>query len=202
MTPNPRDNAVETALLRQAAAGDRSSWGELLARHRDRLVRMVAVRLDGRLRGRLDPSDVIQEAYLEASARLPEYVARSDLPFFLWLRLLAGQKLAFLHRHHLGVHMRDAGREVPLEPPTTSAGMAECLAGRDPRPSEVAVGAELQRRYEAAIDGLEPLDREILSLRHCEQLTNAEAARVLGLNESAASKRYVRALEKLREVMA
>src|SRR3989441_7734059 len=101
-------------LLRRAAAGNQEGWAILLARHRARLRRMVALRLDQRLQGRIDASDVIQEAYLEASARLAEYVQQPTMPFFVWLRFLTGQKLVELHRHHLGAQMRDAGREIAL----------------------------------------------------------------------------------------
>ncbi len=100
-------NSSETnRVLEQAAQGDGQILGKLLARHQARLRRMVALRLDRRLQGRIDPSDVIQEAYVEASARLDDYLHNPDMPFFLWLRFLAGQKLVTLHRHHLGVRMR------------------------------------------------------------------------------------------------
>ncbi len=120
------ENTSETnRLLQQAATGDQESWGVLLTRHADRLHRMVAFRLDQRLQGRIDPSDVIQEAYLEASRHLADYLREPALPFFLWLRGIAGNKLRELHRHHLATQMRDAGREVSLYrgtlPETTSA---------------------------------------------------------------------------------
>jgi RNA polymerase sigma-70 factor (ECF subfamily) len=166
---------------------------------------MVALRLDPRLQGRIDPSDVIQEAFLEASVRLPEYLRQADVPFFLWLRFLTGQKLVTLHRPHLGARMRDAGREVSLYrgrlPETSSAALAAQLLGHDPRPSEAAVRAERKLRLQAALNSMDPLDREVLALRHFEQLSNAETAQVLGLQESAASKRYVRALKKLKGIL-
>lgn len=196
----PSDDDRDSDLLRRAAAGDGECWGALLGRHRDRLRRMVALRLDHRLQGRLDPSDVVQEAYLEAFERLDDYVRQPDYPFFLWLRFLTGQKLITLHRHHFGVHMRDVSREVPLATPdATSAALAAQLLAHDPRPSEVATRREAEQRFQNAIDSLDPLDREILALRHFEQLTNAEAARVLGLQESTASKRYIRAVRRLKE---
>src|SRR5439155_13740395 len=115
MAPMMTGDSSETdKLLHCAAQGDKERWGDLLARHRDRLRRMVAFRLDHRLQGRIDPSDVIQEAYLEASARLREYLQNPAMPFFLWLRFLTGQKLLALHRHHLRAGKRDAGREIPL----------------------------------------------------------------------------------------
>src|SRR3989442_6774565 len=113
------ENSSRTDLLLQGAAqGDSEQWGMLLAQHRERLRRMVALRLDRRLQGRIDPSDVIQEAYLEASVRRAEYLQNPAMPFFLWLRFLTGQKLLALHRHHLGTQSRDAGREVALYPGT------------------------------------------------------------------------------------
>src|SRR5262245_56172611 len=178
-------------LLQRTAEGDQAGWGALLERHRSRLRRMVALRLDPRLQGRIDPSDVIQDAYLEASTRLGEYLREPAMPFFLWLRFLAGQKLVTLHRHHFGVQMRDVGREVSLYrgrlPATSSAALAAQLLGEDTRPSEAAIRAELKVRLQEALNSMDPLDREVLALRHFEQLSRAEAARVLGIQESAAS---------------
>jgi RNA polymerase sigma-70 factor (ECF subfamily) len=192
-------------LLQQAAQGDRESWGELLSRHQERLRRMVAFRLDQRLQGRLDPSDVIQEVYLVASQHLAEYVRRPAMPFFLWLRGITGNKLLELHRHHLGTKMRDAGREVALYhgamPGTTSAALAAQLLGRATRPSEAAVRAEMKIRLQEAINSMDALDREVLALRHFEQLDPAETARVLGINEKAAGMRYLRALKRLKKIL-
>jgi RNA polymerase sigma-70 factor (ECF subfamily) len=200
-------NSGETdQLLRGAAQGNRQDWGTLLERHRKRLRRMVALRLDQRLQGRLDASDVIQEAYLEASARLADYLRQPAMPFFLWLRFLTGQKMLELHRHHLGAQMRDAGREVSLYrgslPEASSAALAAHLLGYDTRPSEAAIRAERKIRLQEALNSMDPLDREVLALRHFEHLNNAETAQVLGLQESAASKRYIRALQKLKEILS
>jgi RNA polymerase sigma-70 factor (ECF subfamily) len=206
MTPDPA-NPVDTAdLLQRAAQGDLAGWGALLEQHRDRLRRMVALRLDCRLQGRIDASDVIQEAYQEAWLRLAEYLEKPSAPFFVWLRFLAAQKLQELHRRHLQTHMRDAGREVSLErgcmPETTSGALADQLLGRDPRPSEAAVQAERKIRLEEALNSLDPLDREVLALRHFEYLSNSETAQVLGLDQSAASKRHLRALRRLKDILA
>jgi RNA polymerase sigma-70 factor (ECF subfamily) len=148
----------------------------------------------------VDPSDVLQETYLDAVRQLPDYMAAPPLPFFLWLRQLAGTRLAKAHRTHLGTLGRDVRREAAPggAPEASSAALADGLLGDDTRPSEAAVRAEQRERLAAAIDRLDPLDREVLALRHFEQLTNAEAAAVLGLTAAAASKRYVRALERLR----
>jgi RNA polymerase sigma-70 factor (ECF subfamily) len=167
---------------------------------------MVALRLDARLHGRIDPSDVIQETYLEASARLAEYLRNPSMPFFLWLRFLAGQKLVTLHRHHLGRQMRAAGREVSLyrgrSPEASSATLAAELLGHEIRPSEAAIRAELKVRVQEALDGMDPLDREILALRHFEQLTLAETAQVLKITESGACRRHMRALKRLKEILS
>jgi RNA polymerase sigma-70 factor (ECF subfamily) len=191
--------------LQRAAAGDAASWQELVRRHHDRLRRMVSLRLDSRLRGRVDPSDVLQEVYLDAARQLPAYLEAPPLPFFLWLRQLAGTRLAKAHRHHLGTRGRDVRREVALGggpiPEASSAALADGLLGRECRPSEAAMRGELRDRLLAALDRLGPLDREVLALRHFEQMGNADAARVLGLSVAAASKRYVRALERLRDVL-
>jgi RNA polymerase sigma-70 factor, ECF subfamily len=199
-------NSTETnQLLEQAARGDQRGLGTLLGQHRDRLRRMVALRLDRRLQGRIDPSDVIQEAYLEASVRLAEYLRDPSMPFFLWLRFLTGQKLLTLHRHHLGVQMRGAGQEVALcrgpLPEASSAALAAQLLGHDTRPSEAAVRAELKIRMQEALNSMDPLDREVLALRHFEQLSRAEIAQVLGVSEGAAGKRYIRALERLKRIV-
>jgi RNA polymerase sigma-70 factor (ECF subfamily) len=200
-------NSTETSrLIEQAARGDTQLLETLLAKHRERLRRMVALRLDRRLQGRIDPSDVIQEAYLEASARLDVYLRNPSMPFFLWLRFLAGQKLVTLHRHHLGVQMRDAGMEVALDqgslPEASSAALAAQLLGQDTRPSEAAIRAEMKQRVREALDGMDPIDREVLALRHFEQLSRAEIAQVLGISEAAAGKRYIRALEKLKQSLS
>ena len=201
------DESSETnRLLRQGAQGDPEQFGALLEDSRPRLRRMIALRLDPRLHGRIDPSDVIQETYLEASARLAEYVQKPTMPFFLWLRFLAGQKLVTLHRHHLGRQMRDAGREVALYrgrlPETTSAALAAQLLGHEARPSEAAIRAELKIRLQEALNSMDPLDREILALRHFEQLSLAETAQVLGLTESGACRRHLRALKRLKEILS
>jgi RNA polymerase sigma-70 factor, ECF subfamily len=199
------DSSETHRILERAAQGDGQVLGTLLARHRDRLRRMVALRMDRRLQGRIDPSDVIQEAYLEASARLAEYLRNPSMPFFLWLRFLAGQKLVTLHRHHLGVRMRDAGQQVALDhgplPEASSAALAAQLLGHEVRPSEAAIRAEMKARVQEALDGMGPLDREVLALRHFEQLSRAEIAQVLNVSEAAAGKRYIRALERLKQVL-
>jgi RNA polymerase sigma-70 factor (ECF subfamily) len=199
-------NTSETdRLLAQASQGDQQILGTLLARHRERLRRMVALRLDRRLQGRIDPSDVIQEAYLEATTRLAEFLTNPSMPFFLWLRFLTGQKLVTLHRHHLGVQMRAAGQEVALYqgplPEASSAALAAHLLGQDTRPSEAAIRTEMKIRVQEALNTMDPLDREVLALRHFERLSRAEIAQMFGISEAAAGKRYIRALERLKQIL-
>jgi RNA polymerase sigma-70 factor (ECF subfamily) len=199
-----RNDSPTNELLNRLASGDPDGWPELLRLHHPRLRRMVALRLDARLYGRVDPSDVLQEAYLHAARGLPDYLRNREVPFFVWLRRLAGHRLGRVHREHLGAKMRDAGREVSLDrgPPTaTSEAMAARLLGRHLRPSEEAVRAELCRRVQDALNDMEPMDREVLALRHFEQLTRAEAAMVLEISEAAVAKRYLRALAKLKAIL-
>jgi RNA polymerase sigma-70 factor (ECF subfamily) len=200
------DSSGTNRLLRRTADGDAESLGALLTRHEDRLRRMVAFRLDPRLQGRVDPDDVLQEVDLAAAQHLDDYLGQAATPFFLWLRGIAGHKLLELHRRHLGTPMRDARREVSLYrgalPGASSVALAAQLLGHQTRPSEAAVRAEAKIHLQEALNEMDPLDREVLALRHFEQLTNAEAARVLQINEAAAGKRYLRALERLREILS
>jgi RNA polymerase sigma-70 factor (ECF subfamily) len=202
----PTSSESETLhLVERAAGGDQQAWAELLDAYRARLRRMVALRLDPRLRGRVDPSDVIQEACLDAARRLPEYCNEPAVSFYLWLRYLVGQQVLVQHRRHLGVAARDAGREVPLRggpmPQASTDAPAAELLDKLTSPSQAALRAERKVRLQEALDAMNPLDREIVILRNYEQLTNGEAAQVLGLDKSAASKRYIRALIHLKEIL-
>jgi len=195
-------------LLERAAAGEASAWGELLTAQEGRLRRVVAFRLDPRLNGRVDAGDVVQEAYLEAARHRPTYFAQPEprAPLFLWLRGIVANKLLEIHRHHLGTRMRDARRESPLEgrghPDETSAALCAQLTAGLTRPSFAAARDEVRERVSAALADMDTTDREVLALRHFEQLSNAEAAEVLGIQEAAAAKRYLRALRRLKEVLA
>ena len=201
----PGDTTDTSELLRRAGRGDSQALGDLFDRHRDRLRRMVQIRLDRRLQGRIDPSDVLQEAYLEVARGLAGYLSNPVLPFFLWLRFLTGMKLHALHRHHLGTKARDAGREVSLHagalPQASSASLPARRLGRFTTASPVALRAERQLHLQAILNGLDELDREILALRHFEGLSNGETAQVLGLSETAANNRYVRALGWLCDLL-
>jgi RNA polymerase sigma-70 factor (ECF subfamily) len=194
-----------SCLLRQAADGDSQAVDTLFARYEGRLKRMVRLRLNRKLHARVDASDVLQDAYLEVAKRLAEYLRNPSLPFFLWLRHITGQKLIDVHRRHLGAQARDAGRDQSLDgivgPAAASESLAAHLLGRLSSPSTAAHKAELRGRVQTALDGLDPIDREVLCLRHFEQLSNVETAAVLDLGASAASSRYLRALQRLKTAL-
>ena len=200
------DTAETNELLSQAAQGDGRGLGQLLNRDRERLRRMVALRLDWRIAARVDPSDVIQEAQLEATARLDEYLRNPRMPFFLWLRLITGQQLATLQRRHLAAQRRTATREVSLDrggiPQASSAALAARLLGHLTGPSSAAIRNEVKQRLQAAIETMEPIDREVLTLRHFEQLTTAETAHELAISEEATKKRHIRALKRLKALLS
>jgi RNA polymerase sigma-70 factor, ECF subfamily len=200
------NSAETTRLLEQARAGDQEALNALFARHRPRLRRMVDMRLDRRLQARIDASDVIQEACVEVVTRLNEYFSKPSYPLFLWLRLIVGERLLKLHRHHLGTQMRDAGLEVSIYrgalPEASSAALAAQLLGKHTSPTQAAVRAERMMRLQEALNTLDAMDREVLSLRHFEELSLAETALSLGIEESAAAKRYIRALKRLKATLA
>jgi RNA polymerase sigma-70 factor (ECF subfamily) len=186
--------------------GDRGALAALFDKHRDRLRRMVELRIDARLRARLDPSDVLQEAFLDVARDLDAYLADPKLPPLLWLRLHLGRRLTTLHRKHLGTRMRDAGLEISLYqdplPEASSAALASMLLGRHTSPTQAAQRAERLLRIQEALNSLDPIDREVLALRHFEQLGRSETAQVLGISQEAGAKRYFRALKRLKDVLA
>jgi RNA polymerase sigma-70 factor (ECF subfamily) len=198
--------AEPTELIRRAAGGDAQATNELFALYRERLRWMVRLRLNRRLQGRVDPSDILQDAFLEICRGLPEYLREPRLPFFLWLRHVTGQKLIAAHRHHLGAQMRHAALEVSLYqgalPEANSVSLAAQLLGRMTSASRAAVRAEDQLQVQATLNSMDALDREVLALRHFEMLSNEETAQVLGIKKSAASNRYVRALRRLKDILA
>lgn len=186
-------------------AGDTAAAAELFERWRDRLRRMVRLRLDRRLQGRLDASDVLQEAFLDVQRKAGDFAGKG-MPAYLWLRLVTAERLLALHRHHLGAKMRNAGQEVSLHcgglPAATSHSLANLLLGRQTSPSAAAIRAERQLRLQEALNALDTTDREVLALRHFEELSNGEVALALGLTKTAASNRYVRALKRLKELLS
>jgi RNA polymerase sigma-70 factor (ECF subfamily) len=157
-------------LLARAATGDASAWGALLTAHQERLMRMVAFRMDPRLRGRVDASDVVQDAFAEASDHRADYFRTRAAPLFLWLRGVVANKLLELHRHHLGTRMRDAKRELPLDAPPrpgsddTSAALCAHLTAGLTRPSVAAARGEVRARLAEALDGMDPTDQEVLAI--------------------------------------
>jgi RNA polymerase sigma-70 factor (ECF subfamily) len=190
-------------LLGRVRGGDQAALAELFAQHREKLRRMVQLRLDHRLAGRVSPSDVLQEAYIDALKRIEHYFEKPDQPFFGWLRLIVGQRLADVHREHLA-QKRDVGQEVSIDrgaTPADSACLAACLLGHGSSPSHAAARTESFGRLEEALEQMDPLDREVLALRHFEELSNAETAALLGVQPAAASKRYVRALARLKQIL-
>lgn len=207
---NAEDTPEAALLLDRAAGGDVEAWGALLAQHQQRLLSVVSFRLDAQLRGRIDAADVVQETFIAATARRAEFFRQSVQPLFLWLRWMVGNKLLELHRHHLGAQMRDARREVHSgclpagegRDDDTRAALVERLTGGATGPATAAARAEVKARLNEALGQMDPIDREVLALRHYEQLTSAEAAQVLGIQERAAAKRYLRALERLREMLS
>lgn len=190
--------------LRLSQHDDRA-WGQLMERYRGRLKTMVDLRIHALVRRRVDPSDIIQEAMIDASRRLPEYLENPAVPFYVWLRLLTGQRLSNAHRQNLGTQSRNAAREISIDrqsiPSATSAAIAAELIGQMTSPSQKAVEVEQKLALQQALDELSELDREILVLRHFEDLSNSEAAAVLGLQPTAANNRYIRALGRLKSVL-
>jgi RNA polymerase sigma-70 factor, ECF subfamily len=198
--------AQPDVLLVSALAGDETAFAALFDGQRERLRRLVRLRLDRRLSGRVDSDDVLQDAYLEARKRLPDYARDPQaMPFHLWLRLVTGQKLTDLHRFHLGALARDAGMEVSLHrgafPQASSVSLAAQLMGKMTSAIRAAIRAEHKLILQEALNGMDPIDREVLTLRHFELLSNEETALVLGLTNKAASNRYIRALKRLKEIL-
>jgi RNA polymerase sigma-70 factor (ECF subfamily) len=191
-------------LVTRARRGDERALAELFRIHEPRLVRMVELRLDRRLRSRMDPADVVQDAWVEVVRRFGEWRAQDALPLHVWLRLITGQSLAGAQRRHLSARMRDALRDAPQRADRSnvnSATVADAFVDSATSPSQAAVREELRQRVCAAIEGLEEIDREIVAMRHFEGLSNEETAVELGIEPSAASMRFMRALQRLRPAL-
>ncbi|MGI8978639.1 MAG: sigma-70 family RNA polymerase sigma factor [Pirellulaceae bacterium] len=191
-------------LLARAAAGDARAPGELLEGHRTRLRSMVAVRLDPRLAARLDPSDLVQDALLDAHRQLSQYLEHRPLPFYPWLRQVTWQRLVLAHRQHLRVAARSAAREVAGDWALSDASvdhLAERFVASGTNPPSRAIRSELRGRVREALTELSPQDRDVLVLRFLEQLSTSETAAVLGASDSAVKMRQLRALARLREVL-
>lgn len=193
-------------LLAGAKGGDGDAVNALLERHRDALRRMIDMRLDRHVQGRIDASDIVQDVLIEANRRLPDYLQQQAMPFHLWLRHLAKDRLIDAHRRHRVAAKRSVDREQPL---VAGGGMDRStleLAGQlcDPErtPAAAAAWNELQQQFQQALEELEEQDREIVLMRHFEKLSNSEAAEALGLSKPAASMRYLRAVRRLRQVLS
>jgi RNA polymerase sigma-70 factor, ECF subfamily len=186
-------------------SGGDQALADVITAHQERLSQILKLRLDARLSGRVDTADVLQEAFLEARKRLPRYLADPTVPVFVWLRGVVLDTLTDFHRRHLGAKMRDAGRELtfpcPVSPQATSVALAAYLVGDLTSPSQAAIREETTRQIEKALAEMDEVDREVLILRHFEQLTNDEVALVIGVKKAAASRRYMRALDHLRKVL-
>lgn len=195
----------ESKLVSQLNGGDDAVLADLFSHYHERLKRIVRFRLDHRLAGRISESDVIQESYLSASKRVDHFRGKEDLPFFVWLRLVVNQQMADLHRQHLQAEKRDVRKEISLERPAisphTSLAMAAQLVGRATSASRAYSRIERIAKLEDALNHMEPIDREVIALRHFEELTNSEVAKVLDIDEQASSKRYVRAMKRMKEIV-
>jgi RNA polymerase sigma-70 factor (ECF subfamily) len=191
-------------LLERVASTGGQALDELFARHRERLRKMVRLRLDRRLRGQFSSSAVLQEVYREAGRRIGEYLADQAQPVFLWFRLLTGQCLQALHRKYLGGHVLDAGQDFSLYrgalPQVNSVSLAAQLIG-ERVPNQAAVRADMLLRLQDALNSMDPTDREVLALCHFEELRDAEVAAVLGIDQEAVMVRYVRALKRLKKIL-
>lgn len=198
-------SAETQELIVSARAGDRDATNALLERHRAALRQLVAMRLDRAIQRRIDASDVVQDALVEAHRRLPEYLAGSPLPFHLWLRQIAKDRMIDAHRRHHVSAKRSVDREhqQPVVAPDLSAFdlMGQLQDGRELTPAAAALRQELQARFRAALTQLGDESREIIEMRHIEQLSNQETAQALGLSEAAAGMRYLRALRRLRALL-
>lgn len=192
-------------LVVRIIGGDRPALAELFQSYRDRLGRVVRFRLHPRLQGRIDVEDVLQDAWLRAESRIPSFLNEASQSPFVWFRMIVTQALVDLHRRHFGADKRDARRECSIDgrwsAESTATSLTFHLAGRLPSPSSAAAKAESAAVLDRALEELTELDREVLVLRHFEELTNAETALVLGITQQAASMRYVRALERLKGVL-
>jgi RNA polymerase sigma-70 factor (ECF subfamily) len=204
LPPAPAPAAAVDALDERLRQGDPRALADLVERERERLLRTVRLRLDPRLARRLSPEDVLQEAFLAARTRISHYAGDGFKSPYTWLRTVLLQTMIDLHRHHCGAQKRDAGREIAVAPGANGAStrmLAAEISGTMPTPSAAAMRKEAKAGLEAALDQLSATDREIIALRHFEDLANEEVAETLGIQPKAASIRYVRALRRLGDLL-
>jgi RNA polymerase sigma-70 factor (ECF subfamily) len=202
MPPKPPDT---DELLRRTSQGSAGARDQLLARHRARLRKLVSYHLDRRLAARVDPSDVVQDVLIEAAHKLSDYIRDRPLPFYPWLRQIACDRLIELHRQHVQAQKRSVRREEPgalALPDESLAELAGRLVSNATSPSERLLRKEIQERIRAALTQLSGRDREVLELRHLEQLSVAETAAILGITQAGVKSRHLRALQRLQELLA
>lgn len=197
------ENSTNDELLERAAVGDEAAMVELFGQHRDRLHRMITLRMDQRMRARVDASDVLQDAYVDLAQQLANYAKDPKLPLYLWMRRITGQRLSKLHRNHLGTLKRDASLEISLHsaPQASSFMLASKLVGHFTSAGRNAVRAEMQLKLQEILNSMDANDCEILALRHFEQLDNREIAILLGISEQAANQRHYRAVLRLKDAL-
>jgi RNA polymerase sigma-70 factor (ECF subfamily) len=200
MTTVPDDSLESDRLLQQACNGSMEAFDRLFARHRNDLHRMLDLRMDPRLRQRVDPSDLVQEAHLEAVRRLDQYTRRRPMPFRIWLRRIAYERLLMMRRRHVEAGRRAVGRELAI-PDNTSMQLAQHVLAGGPTPSQAMVRDELVVRVREAMQRLAETDREVLIMRNLEGLSTREVADSLGIEPAAVSKRYGRALLRLKAIL-
>jgi RNA polymerase sigma-70 factor (ECF subfamily) len=188
-------------LVERTRNGDVSAFEELFNRHRRRLQKAIALRMDRRVAARVDTSDVLQETYMEAFQRFPKYLRQEGMPFYLWLYWIALKKIIGLHRRHLGAGKRTVQLEVPLMPVDSSVHFVSGLIGRLPSPTQELANAELAERLRVALEQLNTDERDLILWRHFEQLSACDTAQLLNITEAAAKKRYIRAMERLRKIL-
>ena len=192
-------------LVNRVIRGDTAALSELFAVHRARLWRMVNFRMDPRLAGRIDADDILQEAWLRAIDRIDSFLVDASRSTFIWFRMIVTQTMVDLHRRHVGAQKRSAAKKISIHggwsSQSTSVSLARHLLGHLSSPSNAAIRAELSSQLETALGTMSDIDREVLAMRHFEELTNSETAQVLDMTEQAASARYVRALSRLRHVL-
>lgn len=198
------ESSNHEGLLDRLVQGDERALGELFEEYRPRLRRMIELRLDPRMSGRIDVDDVLQEAFVDASKRVEHYTTDTSRSFYIWLRLIVEQTLADLHRRHLGAQMRSVAREVKFSQPqnhSSSLALTSRFVAHLTSPSQVAIRDEVSRQLRTALDEMSAMDREVLALRHFEELSNSEVAETLNISQKAASIRYIRAIARLKTIL-
>jgi RNA polymerase sigma-70 factor (ECF subfamily) len=200
----PRHTPDTDQLLLRVERGDTFAREQLFIRHRGRLRRMVALRMDRRMRARVDPSDVVQETLHDADQQLADFIRRRPLPFYPWLRQIALERLIDYHRRHIQAQKRSVKREeqpLPRLPDESMLELAQRLFRNGSSPSVQLQRKELRQRVQEILSQLSERDREVLVLRHLEQLSAREIAAVLGITEGAVHTRHLRALERVRKAL-